>query len=250
MRRPHNPLWHAIALTQRPLDMPRVWTNTHTKRTGANPHVKAGAKLWTHVTWPARKTESEKRQTQSTRLACCVSNVPLDVHQISYLLKRALLPFSHTLQQRALQQSGKTLMECFVVNLRRATPKPSNANLFRIFTTATSHVRVEPYRKFHEAIEWYNTSNCMMLKHNFPATVRILFPLYFWPCRTEHRIIIYSLCPIIVWWIHLQLHYYLRVCSLFLRPQGDSPFGKSDAYIKLEQLGEGSYATVYKGYSK
>lgn len=32
--------------------------------------------------------------------------------------------------------------------------------------------------------------------------------------------------------------------------QGDSPFGKSDAYIKLEQLGEGSYATVYKGYSK
>lgn len=32
--------------------------------------------------------------------------------------------------------------------------------------------------------------------------------------------------------------------------QGDSPFGKSEAYIKLEQLGEGSYATVYKGYSK
>uniref|UniRef100_A0A182PPD3 Protein kinase domain-containing protein n=1 Tax=Anopheles epiroticus TaxID=199890 RepID=A0A182PPD3_9DIPT len=31
---------------------------------------------------------------------------------------------------------------------------------------------------------------------------------------------------------------------------GDSPFGKSDAYIKLEQLGEGSYATVFKGYSK
>ncbi|KAL5293281.1 CDK14 family protein [Megaselia abdita] len=30
---------------------------------------------------------------------------------------------------------------------------------------------------------------------------------------------------------------------------GDSPFGKSDAYIKLEQLGEGSYATVFKGYS-
>ncbi|XP_055383792.1 cyclin-dependent kinase 14 [Condylostylus longicornis] len=29
----------------------------------------------------------------------------------------------------------------------------------------------------------------------------------------------------------------------------DSPFGKSDAYIKLEQLGEGSYATVFKGYS-
>lgn len=35
--------------------------------------------------------------------------------------------------------------------------------------------------------------------------------------------------------------------SLF---QGDSPFGKSEAYIKLEQLGEGSYATVYKGFSK
>lgn len=32
--------------------------------------------------------------------------------------------------------------------------------------------------------------------------------------------------------------------------QGDSPFGKSEAYIKLEPLGEGSYATVYKGYSK
>ncbi|XKL69419.1 hypothetical protein PGB90_007188 [Kerria lacca] len=30
---------------------------------------------------------------------------------------------------------------------------------------------------------------------------------------------------------------------------GDSPFGKSEAYIKLDQLGEGSYATVYKGYS-
>ncbi|CAA9994597.1 unnamed protein product [Nesidiocoris tenuis] len=30
---------------------------------------------------------------------------------------------------------------------------------------------------------------------------------------------------------------------------GDSPFGKSEAYIKLEQLGEGSYATVFKGHS-
>ncbi|XP_072155857.1 uncharacterized protein Eip63E isoform X1 [Bemisia tabaci] len=30
---------------------------------------------------------------------------------------------------------------------------------------------------------------------------------------------------------------------------GDSPFGKSEAYLKLEQLGEGSYATVFKGYS-
>ncbi|XP_074647716.1 cyclin-dependent kinase 14-like [Tubulanus polymorphus] len=30
---------------------------------------------------------------------------------------------------------------------------------------------------------------------------------------------------------------------------GDSPFGKANAYQKLEQLGEGSYATVYKGRS-
>ncbi|XP_058806083.1 cyclin-dependent kinase 14 isoform X2 [Phymastichus coffea] len=30
---------------------------------------------------------------------------------------------------------------------------------------------------------------------------------------------------------------------------GDSPFGKSEAYMKLEQLGEGSYATVFKGFS-
>ena len=32
--------------------------------------------------------------------------------------------------------------------------------------------------------------------------------------------------------------------------QGDSPYGQKEAYIKLEQLGEGSYATVFKGYSK
>ncbi|KAI8120254.1 Cyclin-dependent kinase 14 [Lucilia cuprina] len=31
---------------------------------------------------------------------------------------------------------------------------------------------------------------------------------------------------------------------------GDSPFGKQDAYVKLEPLGEGSYATVYRGFSK
>lgn len=30
---------------------------------------------------------------------------------------------------------------------------------------------------------------------------------------------------------------------------GTSPFGKVENYIRLEQLGEGSYATVYKGYS-
>ena len=29
-----------------------------------------------------------------------------------------------------------------------------------------------------------------------------------------------------------------------------TPFGKMTAYEKLEQLGEGSYATVYKGISK
>ncbi|KAL7289039.1 hypothetical protein TKK_0016993 [Trichogramma kaykai] len=34
-----------------------------------------------------------------------------------------------------------------------------------------------------------------------------------------------------------------------LPTDGDSPFGKSEAYIKLEQLGEGSYATVFKGFS-
>jgi hypothetical protein len=43
---------------------------------------------------------------------------------------------------------------------------------------------------------------------------------------------------------------YLILFSLFVHLQGDSPFGKSEAYIKLEQLGEGSYATVFKGISK
>lgn len=54
--------------------------------------------------------------------------------------------------------------------------------------------------------------------------------------------------------------YYMRIHSYSLSSvvpdinfnwsqQGDSPFGKSEAYIKLEQLGEGSYATVFKGYS-
>ncbi|GFY52543.1 hypothetical protein TNIN_68261 [Trichonephila inaurata madagascariensis] len=27
-------------------------------------------------------------------------------------------------------------------------------------------------------------------------------------------------------------------------------FGRSESYIKLEQLGEGSYATVFKGFSE
>jgi len=31
--------------------------------------------------------------------------------------------------------------------------------------------------------------------------------------------------------------------------QYNSPFGKAEAYEKQEQLGEGSYATVYKGRS-
>ena len=30
---------------------------------------------------------------------------------------------------------------------------------------------------------------------------------------------------------------------------GNSPYGKLEAYIKLEQLGEGSYATVFRGFS-
>lgn len=51
--------------------------------------------------------------------------------------------------------------------------------------------------------------------------------------------------------IYLHQNGSLYVCALlYFFIQGDSPFGKSDAYIKLEQLGEGSYATVYKGYSK
>lgn len=52
-------------------------------------------------------------------------------------------------------------------------------------------------------------------------------------------------------YLHLMLCevFFSHVCCVCLF-QGDSPFGKSDAYIKLEQLGEGSYATVYKGYSK
>ena len=32
--------------------------------------------------------------------------------------------------------------------------------------------------------------------------------------------------------------------------QGNAPFGRADSYQKLEQLGEGSYATVYKGISR
>ena len=32
--------------------------------------------------------------------------------------------------------------------------------------------------------------------------------------------------------------------------QCNSPFGKAELYQKLEQLGEGSYATVFKGISR
>ncbi|CAB0042104.1 unnamed protein product [Trichogramma brassicae] len=39
------------------------------------------------------------------------------------------------------------------------------------------------------------------------------------------------------------------ICMSEIYISGDSPFGKSEAYIKLEQLGEGSYATVFKGFS-
>lgn len=46
------------------------------------------------------------------------------------------------------------------------------------------------------------------------------------------------------------MNFYKSRINLNFLLQGDSPFGKSDAYIKLEPLGEGSYATVYKGFSK
>lgn len=51
----------------------------------------------------------------------------------------------------------------------------------------------------------------------------------------------------------LRCSFWLIYHCIFVFPiffQGDSPFGKTEAYIKLEQLGEGSYATVFKGYSK
>ena len=35
-------------------------------------------------------------------------------------------------------------------------------------------------------------------------------------------------------------------CKRYSAFGGNSPYGKLEAYIKLEQLGEGSYATVYK----
>lgn len=43
----------------------------------------------------------------------------------------------------------------------------------------------------------------------------------------------------------------LSVCVFSVSVQPTSPkFGKVDSYEKLEKLGEGSYATVYKGKSK
>ncbi|XP_076458434.1 cyclin-dependent kinase 14-like [Babylonia areolata] len=41
-------------------------------------------------------------------------------------------------------------------------------------------------------------------------------------------------------------HFFSKRTSSF---GGSSPFGRADSYHKLEQLGEGSYATVFKGYS-
>lgn len=38
--------------------------------------------------------------------------------------------------------------------------------------------------------------------------------------------------------------------SLFSVQPTSPKFGKADSYEKLEKLGEGSYATVYKGKSK
>ncbi|KAF0290137.1 Cyclin-dependent kinase 14 [Amphibalanus amphitrite] len=40
-----------------------------------------------------------------------------------------------------------------------------------------------------------------------------------------------------------------RVSKRYSAFGGDSPFGRQEAYIKQDMLGEGSYATVYKGYS-
>ncbi|ESO99703.1 hypothetical protein LOTGIDRAFT_173590, partial [Lottia gigantea] len=46
-------------------------------------------------------------------------------------------------------------------------------------------------------------------------------------------------------------HVYSRhmLCKRASSYGGNSPFGRADSYHKLEQLGEGSYATVFKGLS-
>jgi hypothetical protein len=41
--------------------------------------------------------------------------------------------------------------------------------------------------------------------------------------------------------------FYRRKSKRYSAFGGNSPFGKLEAYVKLEQLGEGSYATVFKG---
>ena len=43
--------------------------------------------------------------------------------------------------------------------------------------------------------------------------------------------------------------YNALLCAAVCCIQYNSPFGKVEAYEKQEQLGEGSYATVYKGRS-
>jgi len=46
--------------------------------------------------------------------------------------------------------------------------------------------------------------------------------------------------------LHLRIVY-----KMLFQSNGDlSPYGKMETYTKLEVLGEGSYATVYKGKSK
>jgi len=42
---------------------------------------------------------------------------------------------------------------------------------------------------------------------------------------------------------------YIQCVCVCVVVQYNSPFGKAEAYEKQEQLGEGSYATVYKGRS-
>ena len=63
----------------------------------------------------------------------------------------------------------------------------------------------------------------------------MIFYLQKWNCVT--LVLFYSCCN----FINHNIDFVL---------QGDSPYGQKEAYIKLEQLGEGSYATVFKGYSK
>jgi hypothetical protein len=45
----------------------------------------------------------------------------------------------------------------------------------------------------------------------------------------------------------VHFRFYRRKSKRYSAFGGNSPFGKLEAYVKLEQLGEGSYATVFKG---